>query len=874
MNVHTRMRNQRMGLEHSTSPLAHAAHTGILESLILYAITAALPGLSNAAIGILTTGLVSLATTAITVGLNYLLMPKPPKPADGKAPKLQAIPPVIFAVGECRVGGAYMLWEEKNGALYGVTALVGHASDSIIRIYFGETYITAISGSYTDAAAGGVVTDTNIDDGRFVGETVRIGYRLGAATETAFGFITSALSTESVWTSSHRGDGQTSIGFVYRSPGAKEFTKRFPSGPPQPSAVGHWAKVWDPRDEAQNPANPATFTWSRNAALCLLWYLCFCPYGPKWDYERAILPVVDRWIEEANICDEAVPLAIGGTEPRYEANGWATTETDPIAIVNALLAACDGHLAQHGDGTLILTVGKFREELVETITDADIVGHTVQYDVPEEDEINRLVPKFTYPATDYSDTVADYFESTADQMRAGRILSQEADLQWVTRWRQARRLTFREWKRLQQKVAGSFDLRLSAVNAIHARWVRVLSPLRIPLLNNQIVENRRSILALQQGGFQMEWRKHPADIDAWTPASDEGAAPPVPLRPDSGLQAPEIDSLTSVAASGSVYLRVVILDPGRTDVTPVVRYRIADVGAGVPGEWIEQRFPDWTAASGLVVLNTPPVPNDRLLEVQAALIGTAGSYSDWSDTETVTAVTDTVAPGALTSVSVSAAVVLGGFQLNYTTSTSLNLYAVKVYRCPRGAVLNKVTHLVETVPVLPGVVGVATPVTRSYGDLTRTNQIVNGDFASATGWTPDAGWVVTAGKAVFTPNGTTNNIRRSFTFVAGSTYRLAMTVSPYTAGAVKWFFSGGASTPVGAPHGAAGTFYESLVATTGNSLIGLLPNTTAFNGSVDDLVVYQQTGTCLAAGDFDVYAEAVNRSGVGTLSGPYAVSII
>src|SRR5688500_9298896 len=70
-----------------------------LESLILFGVTALLPGLSNAAIGALTTALTGLATTAITTGIQMLLMPRPPRPQDGKAPRAQAMPYIIFGVG-------------------------------------------------------------------------------------------------------------------------------------------------------------------------------------------------------------------------------------------------------------------------------------------------------------------------------------------------------------------------------------------------------------------------------------------------------------------------------------------------------------------------------------------------------------------------------------------------------------------------------------------------------------------------------------------------------------------------------------------------------------------------------------------------------
>ncbi|EHK56894.1 DUF6950 family protein [Allomesorhizobium alhagi] len=688
---------------------AQQQQTGIIESFFLFAITATLPGLSNAAIGFLTTGLTALATTAVSVGLNALLapsMPQPPKPADGKSPKVQAIPPVHFGVGTNRIAGAYMLWESKADRLYAVTALCGHKISAINAIYLHDDTITVAGDNFVSAAS------TN--DGRYRPDRIWIDTRLGLATETAYDVIVDALEAEGIWTDDHRGDGTASLGMMCVAPGAEDYQKRFPHGAPQPSVAADLALVWDFRDPVQDPEDDSTWEFSRNPALCMVWWLCFCPYGPRWDYTKAIVPVQERWEEEADICDEEVPRAAGGTEPRYEVNGWATTETDPIGILNSFLAACDGHLAQHGDGTLVLTVGKFREELVETITDADIVGHFVQYDVPEEDEVNRLVPRFTYPATDYSTAVADYIESPSDQAKVGRVLSAEADLGWVHNWRQAKRLTLREWKRLQQKKSGNFDLRLSAVNAIHARWVRVESTYRIPSLNDVIVENRRSILALMQGGFQMEWKKHPTDIDNWTPATDEGAAPPIPAKPtQSELTTPTIDTVTAVGNGSSVYIRVVILEPPEESVTPLVRYRVKDIGGGVAGTWIEQDFPDVEASAGLVTLNTNPVPADELLEAQAAVQASGGTVSNWSTPIVeILATVDATPPVALLSFTASDGT--GQFVANFGTANDSHLSSVAIYRVASGGVLNRTTDLMATPAVSPGV-SYAIPVVSTTG---------------------------------------------------------------------------------------------------------------------------------------------------------------
>jgi hypothetical protein len=611
----------------------------------------------------------AIASTAITFGLQYLLSPKPPKPEDGKAARAQAIPPRIYGVGTNRKAGYYMTWEAKGAYLYAVLALCGHPISAVNTIYLHDEPVTR-TGLFVNAGT----------DGRYSSNLVQIDTRLGAVPETAYSFITAGLSADGVYTAAHRGDGQASLGMRCQSTKAKYFQRNFPFGIPQPSTVSDDALVWDFRDPAQSPTDRSTWTFSKNPVLCFYWHNCFNPYYGKFDYQTALLPILEEMKAEANICDDLIPRASGGTERRYECNGWATTETDPKAVTNAIKASADGWSVYRGDGVLEFRVGLVREELIYTLNvDEDVVGHSIDEDMPEEDEINRLVPRFNYPATDYTVSDTDFFENTADQLISGGILSQEIDLTWVQNWRQARRVAGRNWKRIQQKRRGSFDVRLSGINAIYSRWVRLQSTKRIPRLNGKLVENMRSNVAIMQGGFQMQWVQSPEDIDIWNPATDEGAAPPVPAKPTaSEIEQPSIDTLLAVGANGSVYLRVILTEPTRDDLTFAIRYRIKDIGGSVPGEWVEQRFADWTAVSGLVTVNTSPVPNGQVLEVQAALIGPAGTYSAWTSTQEITAVADTVAPSPINTLVATGGA--GQVAFTWNSPNSANYGSTAFYR--------------------------------------------------------------------------------------------------------------------------------------------------------------------------------------------------
>ncbi|QIG70416.1 putative tail fiber protein [Rhizobium phage RHph_N28_2] len=603
-------------------PIFTPLFTSLFTTLGFSATTAALLGAGAAAI----------ATTALAIGIQALLAPKPPKPEDGKVPKVQSVPYRWWGVGRNRVAGAYMLWEAVGKKLFAVQAIAGHRIKSINRYWLHDDEVT-------------LQGDGTINSGTNYRTNVQILSRLGLVPETDYPPITSALSSQGVWSSNHRGDGQASVAMICTSSNAERQQKTFPYGPPQLSVEADMALCWDFRDPLQDPENPATWQWTRNAALIMAWHQCFNEFGHKRDYTRAILPVLDMWQEEADVCDELVPLAGGGNERRYECNGFDTTENDPKAATNAILASCDGWICERGDGALLFIVGKFRAKYLTTLTDADIVGHQIEYDVLFEDECNRLVPKFCYPEIGYATSDTDYFEDVGAQLIAGRVLAQEANYQWVQQWRQARRLGKRDWLRLQQKVTGQLNVRLSGINSVYSRWVRLVTPNMLPRLDGKIVENRKSVLSLLQGGFVMDIMQHPENIDVWNPATDEGRQPSTPPRTTpTGILTPVINLVQARPNGDSVYVRVVIIDPEDNSLIPVVRYRLVDAGSRVPGAWVEQRFPNPVPAGGFIDMSTNVVPSNKALDVQVAFIASDGDYGPWSITANVTSTVDPTAP--------------------------------------------------------------------------------------------------------------------------------------------------------------------------------------------------------------------------------------
>jgi len=122
----------------------------------------------------------------------------------------------------------------------------------------------------------------------------------------------------------------------------------FSQGLPQFSfIVSGKNNIYDPRS--------ASSGYSTNAALCIADYMTDKVYGYKLNYGND-LPNTEL-ITAANLCDEAVNLALGGTEPRYTCNGGFLLTSHRSEILQNLLTAMAGRLTYIGGQYFIQPAG-------------------------------------------------------------------------------------------------------------------------------------------------------------------------------------------------------------------------------------------------------------------------------------------------------------------------------------------------------------------------------------------------------------------------------------------------------------------------------------------------------------------------------------
>lgn len=166
---------------------------------------------------------------------------------------------------------------------------------------------------------------------------VRVAKHLGGASQSADADL---VAESAEWTSAHRLRG---VAYLYLR--LTWNATAFPTGMPVPSAVVRGKQLYDPRT--------GVTAWSDNPALAILDYLRNAEYGLGADDDEIDF---SSFVAAANVCDEPVAVAAGGTTARYTCNGVVDMAQRPDDVVEQLLTSLDGRLV-YAQGTYRLHAG-------------------------------------------------------------------------------------------------------------------------------------------------------------------------------------------------------------------------------------------------------------------------------------------------------------------------------------------------------------------------------------------------------------------------------------------------------------------------------------------------------------------------------------
>ncbi len=353
------------------------------------------------------------------------------------------------------------------------------------------------------------------------------------------------------------------------------------------------------------------------------------------------------------------------------------------------------------------------------------------------------------------------------------------------------------------------------------------------------------------------------EIDALT---DAEVAPPWDGRvgeitpPATALPAaPRFTKVVSGNKTGAANRIVATLAPGTGSPATVgqylVRHRLAGGGA----------FTTVPVPAGVASITLDGYASGAAVEMKASAVSTGGFEGPETNLITVTiGAGDPPVAGAIVSGSVALAAGLANVAIALTTGAATD--EVSIFRVPAGGVLDRAVHKVRALPALANA-----SFAHVDGDASRVNAVVNPALAVDANFTKGAGWTIAAGKASHAA-GTASGLDQVLSLPAGKTWSLSFDVLDRTAGALTPQFTGG-TTVSGPAVSTNGLAARQLTSLAGNNQLRLLADA-AFDGSVDNLTLYETTGAAIAPGVWDYYFEPSNEDGIaGPMSGPHNATV-
>jgi hypothetical protein len=334
------------------------------------------------------TAAASIAGGLVSFGFNAAFGSRPKRPpelplaqaAQGRTEELiSPLAPHRFVIGRVRVAGALVFVHtassggRPNALLYQVHVMAAHEVQSINAIE---------------------LNDEALADPKF-SALARAEWKRGTATQSALAMLVD--ETDGAWTNAHRALGRAIIGTRLTYDEAV-----FRSGRPIVRAVIEGVNdILDPRT--------GTRGYTRNPALIVAWYLMH-PAGFRVAEDRIDWASV---IEAANICDEPVAVAAGGTEPRYRADGTFELVQERGDVLTAMLSAMGGSAATGLDGRWRIRAAAWRPPV--TTIDADWLRGPVDLalDRPARDLFNTVRASFIRPESNWQPVDAPVLQDAA-----------------------------------------------------------------------------------------------------------------------------------------------------------------------------------------------------------------------------------------------------------------------------------------------------------------------------------------------------------------------------------------------------------------------------------------------------------------------------
>ena len=272
-----------------------------------------------------------------------------------------------FVYGRARVGGIWLYVETTGASNDDVHLILGLCEgpiEEIGDIYFDDEIVT--------------LDDSGNGTGKWTG-VLHITKHLGTDDQVADSALVAA--SDGKWTSAHKLKG---VAYLYVK--LVHNLDVFPSLPEVSAVIKGKNNILDPRTGLSD--------YTDNAALCLADYLATPLRGPGIPREEIDQ---DALTHAANVCDQAVELLSGGSEPRYTVSGSIDLSNIVEDNLDFFLQAMAGDMI-FANGNYEIQAGEYRTPTFEITADMLVDGFTVSHLQPRKDRINVVKGTFVAEA--------------------------------------------------------------------------------------------------------------------------------------------------------------------------------------------------------------------------------------------------------------------------------------------------------------------------------------------------------------------------------------------------------------------------------------------------------------------------------------------
>lgn len=288
---------------------------------VIFGIGYSLSATAFAAVSLAATAALSIGASLIFSGIAQTLQ----HGVGADIAVRQPAAPWQIVYGRSRIGGVfvYMAVTDNKSLLHMIIVHAAHPCHAFNGYWLDGRQVIFSGGGQSGTADSNDHYDPSGNKYNFKGD-VYVEHRLGTESTAAF---QSLRSYDSNWptTATLQGHCCSYIRVRYDQ-------NLWPNGYPLVRVdLAGKSNIYDPRNGTGYTENPA-----------LIWcdVLTNTDYGLQCNYSTEIDE--GYLISAANACDVAVPLANGGTEPRYSCNGTFDTSMDAGNILKNVLTSCGG----------------------------------------------------------------------------------------------------------------------------------------------------------------------------------------------------------------------------------------------------------------------------------------------------------------------------------------------------------------------------------------------------------------------------------------------------------------------------------------------------------------------------------------------------